>query len=337
MKKTVFVLGMHRSGTSATAGMLALAGLDPGRSLIPAQHDNPKGFYENETIVQIHDRLLQEINSEYFDLKRLEYGWLKKKAVVYAKENLKNVLKTQFQENSIKLIKDPRLSRLLPIWLDGDLPLGTISAILVLRHPMESAYSLAVRDKVSLSHALGLWLRYNLDAERYSRKIQRFVLHYPEFLGHWEAELALLSESLALGLGPLSAKTRRKISTFIDSDLTHHHASDPKRLPETVPDYLVKWCLEAHKSLQTLSDPASVKTLDKIRHDFNMSFDNAVHLRDQDNYVFQKILLREEMIRKREEELKDVYNSLSWRVTYGLRYVRKLLFGRQLQNKRTMG
>lgn len=335
MKKTVFVLGMHRSGTSATAGMLTLAGLDPGESLIPAQDDNPKGFYENAAIVQIHDRLLQEINSEYFDLKRLKLGWFKSQSVAHAKEKLKDVLKAQFQENSIKLIKDPRLSRVLPIWLDGDLPLGTASAIFVLRHPMESAYSLAARDKVSLSHALGLWLRYNLDAERYSRNIKRFVLHYPGFLGNWEVELASISDSLALGLEPLSAETREKIRSFIDLDLNHHRDSEAVRLAETVPDYLVNWCLEAYRALQTLSEPASLKTLEKIRHDFNLSFDNALHLRDQDHYIFQKSLVREETIRKREEELRDVYNSLSWRITYGLRYVRKLLLGSQVFQRRS--
>lgn len=335
MKKTVFVLGMHRSGTSATAGMLTLAGLDPGRSLIPAQNDNPKGFYENLEIVEIHDRLLQDINSEYFDLKRLKAGWLESQSAITAKEKIKSVLKTQFQKNSIKLIKDPRLCRLFPIWMDGDLQLGKVSVLFVLRHPMESAYSLVVRDKVSLSHALGLWLRYNLDAERYSRSVQRFVVHYPHFLENWETELTNISKNLSLGLENLSTETHQKISSFIDSDLNHQHGSRGAESPNAVPDYLVKWCLEAYQALQTVSDPKSQEILEKIRYDFNLSFDNALHLRDQDHYIFQKILVRDEMIRKHEEELKNVYNSLSWRVTYGLRYVNKVLFGRQVFQRRS--
>jgi hypothetical protein len=41
------VLGMHRSGTSALAGVLARLGCDLPTQMMPANEFNPKGFYES--------------------------------------------------------------------------------------------------------------------------------------------------------------------------------------------------------------------------------------------------------------------------------------------------
>ena len=48
-KRTVLLIfGMHRSGTSAFAGLLKESGIPMGSQLMPPAFDNPRGFYENE-------------------------------------------------------------------------------------------------------------------------------------------------------------------------------------------------------------------------------------------------------------------------------------------------
>ena len=63
----IVVLGMHRSGTSALTGMLHSLGihLGPEEDLKSPQKDNPQGFWENNTLVEFNDRLLNRANSSW--------------------------------------------------------------------------------------------------------------------------------------------------------------------------------------------------------------------------------------------------------------------------------
>ena len=67
--KAVIVLGMHRSGTSALAGMLSLLGIQFGRSLFPPQADNPRGYWEHREIVDLDDRMLMALGSSWDDMR----------------------------------------------------------------------------------------------------------------------------------------------------------------------------------------------------------------------------------------------------------------------------
>lgn len=52
----VIVAGMHRSGTSLTAGLLARLGIDLGTDLVPADRANPRGYFEDRDVVRFHQR-----------------------------------------------------------------------------------------------------------------------------------------------------------------------------------------------------------------------------------------------------------------------------------------
>jgi hypothetical protein len=59
----VIIVGMHRSGTSALAGMLHGNGVvmgEQGDFHPPPMKENPKGFYENRRFRNINDAILQE-------------------------------------------------------------------------------------------------------------------------------------------------------------------------------------------------------------------------------------------------------------------------------------
>ncbi|MGH2482289.1 MAG: sulfotransferase family protein, partial [Ktedonobacteraceae bacterium] len=61
----IIVLGMHRSGTSAVAGMLNALGMYLGSDLMAPAADNPKGFYEHNGITNLHDELLSSLGSSW--------------------------------------------------------------------------------------------------------------------------------------------------------------------------------------------------------------------------------------------------------------------------------
>jgi hypothetical protein len=54
----IVVLGMHRSGTSAFAGILHLLRFDFGDHLLEGNQFNQGGYWENRAIVRSNDRLL---------------------------------------------------------------------------------------------------------------------------------------------------------------------------------------------------------------------------------------------------------------------------------------
>ncbi|MGH6682236.1 MAG: hypothetical protein ACREDL_25615, partial [Bradyrhizobium sp.] len=51
----IFVLGMHRSGTSSLAGTLVQLGGNAPRHLLSPQPNNERGFWESEVIVALND------------------------------------------------------------------------------------------------------------------------------------------------------------------------------------------------------------------------------------------------------------------------------------------
>ncbi|MGB9358641.1 MAG: glycosyltransferase [Acidimicrobiia bacterium] len=60
----VVILGSHRAGTSAVAGLLSLAGLELG-SVIPPASDNPRGFFESRAVVEANKRVLATMGRDW--------------------------------------------------------------------------------------------------------------------------------------------------------------------------------------------------------------------------------------------------------------------------------
>ena len=113
----VVVLGMHRSGTSALAGVLHYLGVDLGTSLMPADAEvNSKGFWENEQIVQIHDQLLQEMGRSWHEVRLFPDNWLALDRIQSAKQRILKVFQSEFGTGSVWGLKDPRICRLIPLW-----------------------------------------------------------------------------------------------------------------------------------------------------------------------------------------------------------------------------
>lgn len=110
------VVGVHRSGTSVSTQVLSVLGLDLGRTLMLPAFDNPRGFWENSKVVAAHDRLLNAMGVDWTTAAALPKKWEESEAADTAIKELVDVLETDFDKGTNKLIKDPRLTVLLPIW-----------------------------------------------------------------------------------------------------------------------------------------------------------------------------------------------------------------------------
>lgn len=66
-QKNVIILGFHKSGTSATAGILDILGVHMGRKLRGADSKNPKGYFEDVRFLQLNDAILEDACGSAWD------------------------------------------------------------------------------------------------------------------------------------------------------------------------------------------------------------------------------------------------------------------------------
>ncbi len=276
MSKAIIIIGMHRSGTSALTGMLQLAGVDLGSNLVPPADDNPKGFFEHNDIWRIHHRLLQGLGSDWDDTRSLPSGWEQTDVAQESRQEILSVLARDFGASQLWAVKDPRLSRTFPIWpsILDDIK-ASAHVILAVRHPLEVARSIARRDKLELPHALGMWLRYSLDAEISTRSVGRAVSNYPDLLNDWRSTANQLDYEFDLGLCALSERVAIRIDEFLDTGLRHQRAD--AEWPASVAGMpIARWCSDLYQAMLDLPAHNALDRIDKIREEVG-EIENTSH------------------------------------------------------------
>ena len=134
----VVVLGMHRSGTSAAAGVVNLLGvptLTQG-DLLPADAANPKGYWESERLQVFNDELLAAVRRSWTLPPRAPLDWAAAERVA----PLRRLATARFRADFIRpewVWKDPRAVLTLPFWLDVFRFEPTL--VIVHRDPLEVA------------------------------------------------------------------------------------------------------------------------------------------------------------------------------------------------------
>ena len=58
MSQLLIITGMHRSGTSLITSILQQSGLPIGEQLLPAAEGNPRGFFEDQAFMLLHQAML---------------------------------------------------------------------------------------------------------------------------------------------------------------------------------------------------------------------------------------------------------------------------------------
>jgi hypothetical protein len=160
----VFVLGMHRSGTSAVTRLVSLLGptTPPDEDLVQPTEKNPKGYWESETLVAFNERLLRALDCDMGCPIALEPGWERDARLDPLRGEARRVV-DEVYPTPPWVWKDPRLCLTLAFWrsvLDV-----RPAVILVNRNPLETAASaLKVRSEQGKVYALALWERYLREA-----------------------------------------------------------------------------------------------------------------------------------------------------------------------------
>lgn len=222
-RQCLLIFGMHRSGTSAFAGLLNQAGIPMGK-LKESSYDNPKGFYENKCVVQINDQILGLLGQSWESTIALPENWLSIDQIRSLKGAIKNFIQKEFKNHHLFALKDPRFSLTLPLWKEVFLELAIeLKQFILVRHPYEVANSLYKRNHIVPTKGMALWMKYLLNAEFASRGHARNFINYQDFLKEPAAIMKLQGINFTLAL----AQLEKIAASFIDSTMRHHH-SQPK-------------------------------------------------------------------------------------------------------------
>lgn len=229
VQSCIIVCGLHRSGTSAVTRLINLLGADIADDLLPQNSGNSRGYWESRAVLGINKHLLRvaaAVSDDPFDPLPLRAGWLATEAAHEARRRLAGIIDKQFAASRLFVIKDPRISRLLPLWLELLRELSiAVSVVVPFRNPLEVAASLAQRDQVPLPKALLLYLQAYLETEFASRTVPRAFVRYDALLQNWRPFARHLNRISGFRFLPPSDDVATEIDGFLTADLYHHRSS----------------------------------------------------------------------------------------------------------------
>jgi len=317
--RAILVLGMHRSGTSAMTGVLHALGVPLGSTLTPADPDiNAKGYWEHSVISSINERILRAMGFSWLDERELPSGWWKNPVIASLRAELVEAIEREFGSHRLWAVKDPRLCRLLPLWLEilEEIDCDPIF-VLTTRDPREVVRSLRKRNGMQAWKGALLWLRYVIDAETCSRGLRRVVIDYDELLREWRERLPLLSQQLAVDWPVRFVDAERTLAEFLDGSL-RHEINSPEDAEQGIELALAE---KAYRALRR-----------DISHFVGMQPDLSLHVREAVSghqpglaHVNECMLRIEELAGLRsvvaayEQEVERIKKTVSWKITRPMR------------------
>lgn len=266
-RQALLVLGMHRSGTSALTGVLAKLGAAPPRSPMPGNEFNERGYWESHELAILHDRILQSGGSRWSDWSRFNPDWFDSAEAAEFERHLEDTITAEYGEKPLFLVKDPRVSRFLPLWLRVlDRLQVKPKAVIPVRHPDEVGQSLARRDRFGRGKSRLLWLRHVLDAESATRGLQRAFVCYEDLLSDWRGQVRRMGEEIGVKWPRWSVEAEVEVDQFLSAELRHHRDAEPRSRES---DELGQWAAEVHRVVAGFArgkaqDPAAFAILDDI-------------------------------------------------------------------------
>lgn len=260
----VLVLGMHRSGTSALARVLSLAGARLPRTLFEAvEGDNDLGYWESRRLIERHEALFARIGTTMLAAEPIDPAWFRSRDAALEEAALARIVHEEWsggfgRASRCWVVKEPRICRLMPLWRGVLARTGRrVAAVHAIREPAQVSASLARRDGMPLAQAERAWAEHVLSAERWSRDLPRAFTTFDGLLGDWRATVARIAALLPRGdIDPRRAEG--ETTAFLTPTLRHHREAGTPEDPRvaTVRDELLQAASAARepdaKTLDTL-------------------------------------------------------------------------------------
>ena len=221
-RTALLVLGMHRSGTSLLTRILSLLGADLPSNLAGPNFGNEAGYWESLDLNALHEELFNALSLSWESLEKFPDHWLDSLPVAPFRQKLLAFLRREFPANPLLAIKDPRISRLVPLWTSVLAEVNIRPVFLIcLRNPLEVTASLERLYSVHPHYAQLLWLRYMLDAERLTRSLPRCIISYEDLLTDWRSSITRLADHTSIHFPRSLAEATPDIQSTLSPKLRH--------------------------------------------------------------------------------------------------------------------
>ena len=204
----IVILGMHRSGTSCLAGMLAALGATPPGAVV-RNWDNARGHFEAAAVVRLNEAVLAHNGGH----------WLQPPpAVTWTAAHAAE--RDRLLAEPAALLKDPRTLLTLPFWRAGN-----CRFIGIVRHPVAVAHSLRAWRQMPLDEGLALWLAHNRMLAAAQGELGFPLLDFDRAAASFIADVARVAEDLGLTVD------RAHLRAAYGEDLVHHDGEAGAELP----------------------------------------------------------------------------------------------------------
>jgi hypothetical protein len=225
----IYVVGMHRSGTSAVAGLLSHLGLGtPAQEDQPrAQRMNERGFFESKSLCEFDNRLLEHLGGSWKAPPELAPGWSEDPSLEPYRSEARALFSATFGDRPI-VWKDPRSVLVLPFW--NSVIADPLVAVVVHRDPFEVASSLQVRNGLRLTHGFALWERYVRAAAANLVGMPTFALGYHSLLTNPDETCEELISFLAECAVKVDPTQKAESIEFLDASLRHERTETADRV-----------------------------------------------------------------------------------------------------------
>ena len=268
------VAGMHRSGTSAVARLMAGLGCDLPKTLMAGDIHNSEGYWESQKIADLNDAILASAGSSWDDWEKIDTDWYDSSVVEAFRHRASDTLAAEFGDSPLFVLKDPRICRLLPFWKASLERFGaSVRVVVPLREPLEVAASLKARDAIETPFAILIWLRNVLAAEADSRDVSRAFVGYDDLLRNAQALAERLATKLDIRWPRRSTTARMAMDASLRPTLRHHVKTDlsiadnPSAWAGTAFEIFQRWSRDDERStdianldnLRTMLDDAAAE------------------------------------------------------------------------------
>ncbi|HWH91254.1 MAG TPA: sulfotransferase, partial [Candidatus Binatia bacterium] len=248
-RRAICIAGAHRSGTSMVTRLLHGCGLylGPKDALMPPQADNPDGFWEHLGFVALNDELLEALGGAW-DLPPKSNENLSDERLNPLRMKARLLIEG-FPSAQIWGWKDPRNSLTLPFWEEL---LPGLKTLIIVRNPLEVAYSMGKRNGTSYAFGLRLWEIYNRRLIEAAGKHERLVTHYDLFFDNAKKELRRIADFVGLPDAKIHSAAE-----LVATKRRHTHFAIDQLVDAGVSAEVV----ELYRALIAQASPARPKTL----------------------------------------------------------------------------
>lgn len=329
--KNIFVvLGMARSGTSVLMRGMQALGIQLGEHLEkPNSLWNPKGFFEDRDIVfKINRAIFYALNDDWMSLNQLDAQRLTDDPLLTpVRSKALELLYQKIKDTPNWGFKDPRVAKLLAFWQDIFKTLQLQDHyIIALRNPLACALSYQRVTGIEIEVGLLLWIMHMIPAVSETFEKPRIMVSYEALCNNPRSELDRIKNYFNLQLkNPTSINDF--VENFLEKKLQHFHPTQDD-LNHHSACQVVPLCRKMYELFLQLAQDELSFTSSQFELGWRTIQVEFTNLYPTYQFI-DKLLKRNKMS---ERQLKTIYRSVPWKLSFPLRFIDNIL--RNLRRRR---